>query len=54
MRQSGIGLPRFVRLYYTVAGSNFTTATVNSDVSIFGDDSQSTMAQYPNNFTVAA
>ena len=48
-REVGKGLPRFVNLYYTVAGSNFTGLTVTADITLGPDDSQ-TLGQYPSNY----
>lgn len=54
MRAAGKALPRFVQLYYTVAGSSATTGTVTSDVTLGEDDATGTLGQYPRNYTVAA
>lgn len=53
MRKTGNGLPRFVQLYYVIAGSNPGAGTVTSDVTLGDDDAQTTLASYPNNYTVA-
>lgn len=54
MRKTGQALPRFVQLDYIVAGSNATTGTITSDVTLGDDDATNTLQQYPNNYTVAA
>ena len=54
MRKTGQGLPRFVQLDYIVAGSNATTGTVTSDVTLGDDDAQTTLPYYPNNYAVAS
>ena len=46
-------LPRFMRLEYTVAGSNATAGTVNAFIAI-QRDSQLAGRQYGSNFVVAA
>lgn len=46
-------LPRFVRLNYTVAGSNFTTGSVYAGIAIQRDNELGAI-NYPSNFTVAA
>jgi hypothetical protein len=46
-------MPRFMRLNYTVAGSNATAGTVNAFIAI-QRDSQLAAANYPSNFTVAS
>lgn len=43
-------LPRFISLFYTVAGSNFTGLTVNADVTLGPDDAAGTLGQYPSNY----
>lgn len=54
MRKTGQSLPRFVQLYYTVAGSNATAGTVTADVLLGDDDAQTTLPQYGSNYTAAA
>lgn len=54
MRKTGQALPRFVQLNYVVGGSNATTGTITSDVTIGDDDAQTTMAQYGRNYSVAS
>jgi len=54
MRKTGQALPRFVQLDYIVAGSNATTGTITSDVTLGDDDATTTLQQYPNNYSVAA
>lgn len=49
-RQVGSTLPRFLRLYYTVAGSNFTGLTVTSYINLGGTSAQNTLGQYPSNY----
>lgn len=46
-------MPRFVRLNYTVAGSNATTGTLNAYIEL-QRDSQNAGVNYPSNFSVAA
>ena len=54
MRKTGQALPRFVQLNYVVAGSNATTGTVTSDVTLGDDDATNTLQQYGRNFSVAS
>lgn len=54
MRKTGQALPRFVQLNYVVGGSNATAGTITSDVTISGDDAQTTLSQYGRNFSVAS
>jgi hypothetical protein len=54
MRKTGQALPRFVQLNYVVAGSNATTGTLTSDVTLGDDDAQSTLAFYGSNYKVAS
>lgn len=54
MRKTGNGLPRFVQLYYNVAGSSATTGTITADVTLGESDAQGTLQQYGSNYTVAA
>lgn len=49
-RKIGQALPRFVDLYYTVAGSNFTAGTLTADISLGTDDAQGTVNQYAANY----
>lgn len=53
MRVLGAGLPRFVQLYYTVAGSNATAGSLKASVTLGPNDAQGTLGQYPSNFKVA-
>lgn len=46
-------LPRFIRLNYTVVGSNATTGTVNAGI-VLQKDVELGGINYPSNFTVAA
>jgi hypothetical protein len=52
MRKTGAGLPRFVQLNYVVAGSNATTGTLKSAVTLGPNDGQSTLGQYGSGFSV--
>jgi hypothetical protein len=54
MRKTGQALPRFLQLNYVVAGSNATTGTLTSDVTLGDDDAQSTLAYYGSNYKVAS
>lgn len=54
MRKIAESLPRFVKLLYTVAGSNFTTLTVTADVTLVGSDALATVQKYPSGFKVGA
>lgn len=54
MRKTGAGLPRFVQLNYAVAGSNATTGTITSDVTLGDDDATNTLQQYGRNYAVAS
>jgi hypothetical protein len=48
------GLPRFVDLNYNVGGSNATTGTITSDVTLGEEDAQGTLQLYGSNYKVAA
>jgi hypothetical protein len=52
MRSLGNALPRFVQLYYTVAGSNATAGTLTSSVTLGPNDGQGTLGQYPSGYAV--
>lgn len=54
MRKTGAALPRFVQLNYAVAGSNATTGTITSDVTLGDDDATTTIQQYGRNYAVAS
>jgi hypothetical protein len=54
MRKTGQSLPRFIDLNYAVGGSNATTGTVTSDVTIGDDDAQATLGQYGSNYKAAS
>lgn len=49
-RKVGQATPRFVQLNYIVAGSNFTAATITSDVTLGPDDALGTLQQFAANY----
>lgn len=49
-RRVGEVMPRFLRLNYTVAGSNFAGLTVTSYINLGGTSAQTTLGQYPSNY----
>jgi len=54
MRKTGQALPRFIDLNYAVGGSNATTGTISSDVTLGDDDAQTTLLQLSSNYKVAS
>lgn len=52
--RSATALPRFVDLNYAVTGSNATTGTITTDVTLGEDDATGTLPLYPSGFKVGA
>lgn len=49
-RNPGAELPRFVDLYYTVGGSDYTVGKLTADISLGDNDAQGTITKYGANY----